>query len=724
MTFTEYKAKYHLTLNPQQEAAVQAVYGPVLLLAVPGSGKTTTLVSRLGYMIFVCGIPPSQILTVTYTTAAASDMRQRFSALFSAALAGRMQFRTINSLCSHIISYYEQALQHKAFQLVEGSQQVELLREACRPSEQAFLSSGTLNTVQTWITYAKNQMLSMEEVDAIHVDGVDFGQTYRDYQRLLCNYRRMDYDDQLVYARQILLRHPSILIHFQQQYSYLCVDEAQDTSKIQHDIIRLLAGHKANLFMVGDEDQSIYGFRAAYPEALVQFEAQYPEARVLYMEQNYRSTRSIVEAANQFIRQNHNRHPKQMYAARGSGPALQALWVYDRQQQYQKLVSLLENCNMETAVLYRENDSALPLIDRLRRAGIPYRCRSLDSSFFTHRIVNDITDIIRFAQNPTSGSLFLRIYYKLGAKITRSIAEEAAAAVSEQPILTSMALRADLPAWLRKRCQELETHLACLLHERADRAIWRIRNVMGYGTYLEERGLDPNKALILELLGASDPDPIHLLTHLEELKQWLKNGSEADCPLFLSTIHSSKGLEFERVILMDVVDGLFPNTLLPTYGTVSVEQRAAYEEERRLFYVGMTRAKQELCVVRFQRADLSSQFAEALFPPAAPPSPRPSPMSSPPAARPKPLPLHQVTDDEQHYVTGVSLCHKTFGPGTLTARAGDIVTVRFASGTEKKFSLSATLRLQLFQRLPSSSKQAEDVQNASSSLISQENQVK
>ena len=334
MTFAQFKTQYHLNLNPQQEEAVQALSGPVLLLAVPGSGKTTVLVSRIGYLI-AQGVPPENILTMTYTVSAARDMSRRFAAFFGQPLADRLEFRTINGVCSRIIRAYERTQGRQAFQLLEDTgRQAAIIGEICRRQSGEFASESTVKAVQTAITYVKNSMISGEDLEQVEVEGVEFPPIYQEYCRLLRTHQLMDYDDQMIYAHRILKQFPQLLEQFRRRYPYLCVDEAQDTSKIQHAILRLLAGQNGNLFLVGDEDQSIYGFRAAYPQALTQFESIYPGAKVLYLEQNYRSTRPIVAAAQKFIEQNKNRRLKHMKAVRGEGPALKEIWVQDRNAQY------------------------------------------------------------------------------------------------------------------------------------------------------------------------------------------------------------------------------------------------------------------------------------------------------------------------------------------------------------------------------------------------------
>lgn len=697
MTFAEFKLQFNINLNHQQEAAVQAIDGPVLLLAVPGSGKTTVLVTRLGYMLYVCGIRPERILTMTYTVAATGDMRKRFVSMFGNELADKLEFRTINSLSSTIIRHYERTFRRKAFDLLDDpSKQASIIGEIYRQKTEEFATESTIKTIQTAITYTKNKMLTADEIEALDLDGIHFAPIYHEYCRVLKNRNLMDFDDQMVYAWQILRRHPGILSYFQNKYCYICVDEAQDTSRIQYAIIQLLAQESRNLFMVGDEDQSIYGFRAAYPEALMEFERVHSEAKILLMEQNYRSTRQIVYAASQFIQQNINRHPKRMTAVCGNGKEVSEIFVNDRRGQYRYLTALAKDCKMETAILYRDNDSALPVIDLLDRAGIPYRCRQIDSTFFSNSVIRDITDIIRFAQNPFDGEVFLRIYYKLGAGISRTVAETAVKK-SDQfgcSIMECLSEQPGLSSWKKKQSKALKTHLTNLLSESADKAVYRIVHFMGYGDYLEERGADQNKAQILETLGASEPTPERLLERLNELCAVVKVGSaNPECKFTLSTIHSSKGLEYDRVILMDIADGILPKVVLTHSGIEEPEELAAYEEERRLFYVGMTRAKKELSIFRFRKSTLCSTFAEAVFPDNIPAAKNANTLN---AVRITPV-SQEIKWKAKDYISGVRVSHKVFGSGKLMDKKGDIVTIRFDDGTEKRFSLTTALQMKQFR---------------------------
>ncbi len=667
---------------------------------MPGSGKTTVLVLRLGYLLFCKQVRPEQILTVTYTVAATKDMRERFASFFGTELANRLEFRTINGLSARIIQYYERSMGRTAFTLMTDEGRLSaLLGELCRQHMGEFATESTIKTLRTWITYIKNRQLSNEEIDALKVDDLPIAALYRAYCAAMQQQGWMDYDDQMVYAARILMRYSGILAYFQNKYRYLCVDEAQDTSKIQHTILRLLAGDTPHLFLVGDEDQSIYGFRAADPLALLNFEKTYAGGQVLFLENNYRSKQTIVGAAAGFIAHNKNRRDKTMRATRKGGVAVQEIWVKDRAEQYLHLAKLAQACETETAVLYRNNDSALPLVDLLDRQGTPYRARQVETGFFTHRVVRDVIDFIRFAENPADGTIFLRMYYKLHAGISKQAAEFAVReSGGERPILALLAQTMGLPPWTQMQSQARSTHFEAMRTERADRAIYRIRYAMGYGDYLQERGADLGKLDILETLGRQVDTPGQLLERLEELKTVVQAGSEGtQSPLILSTIHSSKGLEYERVILADVADGLLPCIEPPQGEQQKAEDVDTYEEERRIFYVGMTRAKEQLSLVRFRKPELHSTFAEVLFPPKkevpkpiqAKPNPKPKPK---PKSKPKESSKPTVSVNTALYVPGVRVHHRVFGGGTLASRQGDIATIQFDSGEQRRFSLGTALR--------------------------------
>ena len=654
MTWTEFTSRFPIQLNQQQESAVQSVEGPVLLLAVPGSGKTTVLVTRLGYMIFCKGIAPERILTVTYTVAATKDMAERFACRFGAEMAGRLEFRTINGICARVIQYCSWKSGRTAFSLLTDEKRIAaMLSGIYQRIEHSYPTESDLQNVRTLITFIKNRMLGEEEIRALEKDAeIQLLRIYKAYNAELREHQLMDYDDQMVYAYTMLQRFPWLREHFQQQYPYICVDEAQDTSKIQHAIIALLASRTENLFMVGDEDQSIYGFRAAYPDALLEFEQHHPGARVLLMEENFRSDASIVRAADRFIQKNTLRHEKHMQPARPKQREIREIPLANRKAQYNYLLKVAEDCTAAyaadpkrravaadevkertdggpatdalhadrrrslspIAVLYRDHECALPLIDLLERNGVPYKMRNADIGFFTNRVVLDICNIIRLAENPLNTELFMQLYYKLGTYLRKQDAQSIAD-ISQLEGLSvwDVALKhGGLNAYTKGKVRAIQTHMRNMLKENAGRAIYRIVEYMGYREYMERSEIKDTKLDILRILADQEDSPRHLVDRLEKLRQVLKEkSSERDCPFILSTIHASKGLEYDSVYLLDVIDGVLPAQIPKDLKKAEKAELEAYEEERRLFYVGITRAKDQLYV--FTMKTQHSAFCDELF---------------------------------------------------------------------------------------------------------------
>ena len=602
----QFEQAFPIQLNEQQKSAVQSIDGPVLLLAVPGSGKTTVLVARLGYMIYCRGIDPSQILTVTYTVAATKDMSRRFAGYFGEKLADRLEFRTINGLCAKIISYYGRMIGKTPFELVQDEKMTAgMLSMIYQQSEHEYATESDLKTVRTLITYIKNMMLTEEEILELDEKAeLKISVIYKEYCRQLRAKGLMDYDDQMVYAYTMLRSVPELLKHFQELYPYICVDEAQDTSKIQHAIIALLASGTENLFMVGDEDQSIYGFRAAYPEALLKFEKNYPNAKVLLMEENFRSDARIVLAADRFIQRNTLRHEKHMKATRKPASDIRKIALRNRKAQYTYLAKLAEGCTSQTAILYRDNECIIPLVDLLERNGIPYQMRNAELSFFSHRTVLDIINIIKLAQNPMDTEAFLQIYYKIGTYLRKQDAIRIARISEEKgiPVLDVASEDPDLNGHVLGSVRSMRTHLQNILQDSGERAIYRILQFMGYQEYLNRSGLSDSKLEILRILGSRTDSPVELTERLEQLKAMIREKEpDRKCPLILSTIHASKGLEYSSVYLIDVADGILPESIPQNLRHASAEELKAYEEERRLFYVGVTRAKDQLTLFTTNR---------------------------------------------------------------------------------------------------------------------------
>lgn len=699
--FLTHLNQLNITLSPQQLTAVQAVEGPVLLLAVPGSGKTTVLVTRLGYMVKCCSVYPEEILTLTYTVAATKDMAERFRYLFGSELASRMEFRTINGICSKVIYEYGRRIGKTAFELLTDEKRIAgMLSQIYVQEAGEYPTESDLQSVRSYITYIKNSMLSESEIREFEkaCEGIPIARIYQRYCSRMREEKLMDYDDQLLHAYTILKKVPQVLSDFQKKYHYICVDEAQDTSKIQHEIIKLLAGANDNLFMVGDEDQSIYGFRAAYPQALLEFEKDHKDAKVLLMEENFRSNARIVERADHFIRKNTLRHKKEMHATREPQQDVHVIELSSRGAQYTYLAKVANGCSEQTAVLYRDNESVIPLVDLLEYEQIPYRIKNAELGFFTHRIVQDIRNIINFALNPYDTESFMQIYYKLNMYLKKLDAMQAVQISMERdiPVLDAAIDHCGLKARTVSSLKSIRTHFNHIRTEQAGRAIGRIVQYMGYREYLERAGLKENKVFILKNIASRTDTLQDFLNRLSYLQDVMQHKEQAyDCPFILSTIHSSKGLEYDRVYLLDVMDGVFPEEVPAK--RLDGKELEAYEEERRIFYVGVTRAREELYLFALKTPSL---FRDQLLGRSV------KAVNTVYSAYSKALTRGQAQENtiedaayqafEEGLQPGAEVHHKKFGTGKVISQVGNKVSIRFAGEqTPKVFDRMVLFRSHL-----------------------------
>lgn len=593
-------------------------------------------------------------------------------------MAEKLEFRTINGICAKIIQYYGRKIGKTPFELVkEEKNTTGMLVKICQEHGMGYPTESDLKNVRTMITYIKNMMLNDKEIQKLEEESdIRIRGIYQAYCSQMREKKWMDYDDQMLYAYKMLRMDSRLLEHFQNLYPYICVDEAQDTSKIQHAIIALLAAKSENLFMVGDEDQSIYGFRAAYPEALLDFEKDHPGARVLLMEENFRSNAKIVSAADKFIQKNTLRHEKHMKAAREAGADIRKISLKSRKAQYVYLMKIAQECSTETAVLYRDNECAIPLIDLLERKHIPYRMRNAELSFFTHRTVLDIQNIIRFAMNPKDTELFMQIYYRLKLFFRKEDALNYTNISKEKdiPIWDAILQDGNLEEYQQNHVRSLRRQMKKLLDMTGDKAVDQILVYMGYQDYLKKMGMNANKLEIVKMIGSREDSPEKLLERLKELERIIREKKEErECRFILSTMHASKGLEYDTVYLLDVVDGILPEKVLTSMNTASKEEIGAYEEERRLFYVGVTRAKNQLNIFATGKP---SRFCNELL------------------EKNISAESYQKLSDELG--EGVIVKHRKFGKGVVTEIEGEHIRIRFGDD-EKKMDLKVLARLGLLE---------------------------
>jgi DNA helicase-2/ATP-dependent DNA helicase PcrA len=590
------KQEKGIALNSQQQEAVNTVHGPILLLAVPGSGKTTVLIARIRAMINEHGIAPSSILNLSFSTESAKDMSLRYLDLFSEADLEALNFRTVHSLCYKVIKDYERFKNRKAFEVLD--QNTPVIRRILMERYSEYPAEDTVFNMVQMIGYCKNMLMKADALEKTEVPGCDFYPVYQAYEHYKLQQKMMDYDDLLIYALRILNAHPKILGNYHQAFRYINVDEAQDISYVQHEIIRLLAARHENIFMVGDEDQSIYGFRAAYPKALMDFGNHYEKAVILKMEQNFRSTKVITQSANNLIGENHQRYEKNMFSTNEVGRELVETHFCDAYGQYDYIAKGLKRITSEqtTAVLYRNNDSMIPLYDALDREGVAVSFRQGQLSFFSHVIVRDVLCFISLSQRPDDFEAFERIYYKIKCGITKDLISQLIG-MPHQNVFKAFLSLPFLKDGMKKKVTQVMDKVSHLNRLKPLKAIECIEKDLGYGDYVKKLGAEGYTAASLnqKLNGLKSiakgchnlQEFVERMAYLE--KSCLSKPRSHKNAVVLSTIHSSKGLEFDKVILMDIFEGLLPSKESVTQ--LKLGKRELYEEEVRLFYVALTRAK-------------------------------------------------------------------------------------------------------------------------------------
>ena len=599
MSINEFMDKYKLNLNNQQKEAVENINGKILLLAVPGSGKTTVIVSRIGYMIYCKNISPENILTLTYSVSATKDMKRKYSNIFGE--NNKLQFRTINSFCVSVIREFERHTGRKAFELFRNNE--EILSHLYIKLKKDFPNETVIKDINSQITYANNMLLSDEQIKQIKNDNIDFYKIYKEYENYKIKNKIMDFDDQLKYAYSILKNYKNIKEKFMNRFTYINVDEAQDTSKIQHEIIKLLVNK--NIFMVGDEDQSIYKFRAAYPKALLDFEKVYKNSKVLYMETNYRSTPEILQIANNFIKQNVNRKDKNIIPYRKSGQTVKITEIENYEDQYNYLLNILKDSNEQTAILYRNNESAIPLIDIFMKNNVNFKIKEGETLFFNHKLVKDIKNFIKFYFEPNNIKIFEEIYYKINCGISKNIINKLKIKLNRinnnANILDVLTTIDEVLFWQIRKINDIKLKMSFWKNKNTYEIINSILKDLEYEEFIkrkkEEKNVYLQKINILLSIAKQNPDLKKFLLRLDELEEKIKEGNNEETNIILSTIHSSKGLEYDNVILIDVIQGILPCIDKPD--SKNLEKLDEYEEEVRLFYVGITRAKNVLKIFKY-----------------------------------------------------------------------------------------------------------------------------
>ena len=609
-TILEYlKEQFHLSFTQQQLQAIETIDGPVLLLAVPGAGKTTVMVSRIASMIYEHGIAPSSILTITFSKAGARDMRRRYEGLFGQLEKETPLFCTIHSFCYQVVGSYCQATGGVAPQLIEARERSMALREIYQRINQEFLSEDLEEELVSNLSFIKNAMLRQEDVEqnekqpaekrVLETQIKNLWSIYKAYSNFKRDNGLMDFDDMLSYTLTILKKYPQILEYYQDRYPYLCVDEAQDTSKLQHAVIGLLAQKSQNLFLVGDEDQSIYRFRGACPENLLEFPKQYPKAKLLKMEENFRSTGEIVEHANRFISFNKQRYPKNMFTHNERGGPIEVKKLHDFADQYHAAIEAYLAEPGTTAFIYRNNLSAVPIADILDRNDVDFYIKEHKARLKNNYVVSDVLAFFSLSFDPNDFAAFSRIFYKTSSCLKRNMLSR----IPQGPLMEGESYFDRMVTLCDENQNTGKIRYISMMVEQLHKmdpvkAMECILYQIGYLGYLEFTSgagysMQAQKLNILMSLASRVSTVEQFLDRIDELDEIVvQHAQRPQARLTLTTAHSAKGLEFDTVVLLDCMDDIFPAHSAVEKWKLGMEEEM--EEEARLFYVACTRARKRL----------------------------------------------------------------------------------------------------------------------------------
>ncbi len=599
---------FNIKYTKEQEKAVVHKEGNLLLLAAPGSGKTTVVVGRIGNLIHN-NVNPESILALTFSKASAIDMDKRYTNLFGSMNMGKPRFSTIHSFANTILNEYA-VKNNIGFTFIDEEKgslnKHKLIKQCCFNLNKEYVQEDKLEDIIKNIGYVKNMMLSEKEIKNLKTGIKDFYNIYIAYESIKKENKYIDYDDMLTYAFNILKKDKTILKKYRERYKYIICDEAQDTSRIQHGIIWLLAKGKNNVFFVADDDQSIYGFRGSYPSMLKKFGSIYEKSSILYMERNFRSSEKIVTLTNKFIKANKERYDKNIYTKNPLGEDVKVQTFEKEEESLDYIINnISENKNDSIGILYRNNISAIPLVNKLVNFNMPFYIRDNKMGFFKHWILSDIKYFFNLSNNENDIEALEKIYFKTNSYISKNMIEYLKKNYNKDESVFTILLRYPLiEDYNRRSIINFMNSIKSLKNKKLYIALDYIENEMMYLDYLnksyskEDSYKNLNEIFdILKTLSRDLESIQELFQTIEYIKSKIAESSfnKNKSNITLSTIHSSKGLEYDKVYIIDAIEGI-----IPSYESIEEEKKGnskLMEEERRLFYVAMTRAKNFLAIV-------------------------------------------------------------------------------------------------------------------------------
>lgn len=604
--------------NEAQTQAIQHTDGPCLVLAGPGSGKTLTIVNRVKYLIEKQKVRPEEILVVTFTRFAAAEMKSRLCLV----MGKRDLPVTVGTFHGIYYGILKWAYRMNQENILSETEKYQILRGVINKERmEIFDEEDFIQDIAAEIGKVKNNRIPLEEFVSEKCSADAFRNIYRNYEQHRKELKKIDFDDMLVLCYELFRSRPDVLAQWQKKFRYVLIDEFQDINRIQYDVIRMLAQPENNLFVVGDDDQAIYGFRGADSELMLGFGKDFPDAKQILLGMNYRSTANIVQNSLKLIENNVERYSKKLEANREGGSCLHIQEVKDPVEEAEYVLEEIQKCKEngikeeEIAILFRVHTDARAVVEAMVERKIPFQMKEHLPNIYEHFIAKDIMAYFRLATGARNRQDFLQVMNRPKRYLGRDSVAGTKASFED---MRKFYCDKD---WMIDRIDQFEWDVKMLMKMAPYAAIQYIRKRIGYDDFLKEYAFthqinrsDLNEVLAeIEEAAKAFTSVEEWFTHVEEYTETLRaKEKERNRPrpgVRLMTIHASKGLEFKQVFLIEANEGRIP------YQKAKTDKEI--EEERRLFYVAMTRAKDflKICYVKIKNGKevTPSRFVDELL---------------------------------------------------------------------------------------------------------------
>ena len=653
-------------LNENQLKAVNHLDGPCMVLAGPGSGKTRVITYRIANMVVNKNIKPTSILAISFTKASSIEMKNRALSLSNDFRMNKVTYGTFHSVFFRILRYFENYNIESI--LDEKTKRIGLKNILKGLNIENADDDETIGQVINEISYVKNELMDKRDFKSEVLTNDEFIKVYNFYEEYKQQMNKIDFDDMLIKTYELLKNNKAALDRVRSVYRYILVDEFQDINKVQFEALKLIANPSNNIFVVGDEDQSIYGFRGSRPDFLLEFEEYFSNTKKVLLDINYRSKGEIINIANRLIEKNTNRYEKVIKCGQGNGAKVNYISPEDSEEEAVYIAKDIKNKVQEDyteytdfAVIYRTNIQSRALVDVFMDMRIPFVVKDSIVTIYDHWAAQDILAYLRIGVNPNSNKDWIRIINKP----FRYISKDNLNLIKDEPdFINSLINKCDLHPKQVKTINDLDIDISYVKGLNPKNAISYIRTTLDYDRYILDycanRKIKTNG--LIEILNELESSATNFKTiqeyleHIERVKSEIvdnKNNKETDGVIF-TTMHSAKGLEFKNVYIIGANEGTIPHE--KSYEIDDEEKKNdQIEEERRLMYVAITRAEENICISspinKYGKRVSKSRFVEDIKAP---------------------------TKKEMDSLTiGDKIYHKKFKEGTIVEKNGDSIKIRF-----------------------------------------------